>query len=94
MNIYTDLENNILSYEEEAIMNITLDVNNSYIKTKITNLTDEFSKIEYLNPQIYEEKLNNIIKKLNPYLKYKELFSKDDFYEFYFLNKNDSAALK
>ena len=65
MNITTDLENNILSYDEEAIMNITLDVNNSYIKTKITNLTDESSKIEYLNPQIYEEKLNNIIQKLN-----------------------------
>ena len=94
INITTDLENNILSYDEEAIMNITLDVNNSYIKIKITNLTDESGKIEYLNPQIYEEKLNNIIQKLNPYLKYKELFSKDDFYEFYILSKNGSAALK
>jgi len=94
MNITTDLEDNVLSYDEEAMMNITLDVNNSYIKIKITNLTDESNKIENLNPQMYEEKLKNIIQKLNPYLKYEELFSKDDFYEFYILSKNGSAALK
>ena len=94
MNITTDLENNILSYDEEAIMNITLNTDNSYIKAKITNLTDESCKIEYLNPQKFEEKLNNIIQKLNPYLKYEELFSIDDFYEFYILSKNGSAALK
>ena len=89
-----DLNNNLLTYDEEAIMNITLDADNSYLKTKITNLTDETSKIENLNPQIYEEKLNNFIQKLNPYLKYEELFSKDQFYEFYILSKNGSAALK
>ena len=90
----TDLENNILTYDELAIMNITLDADNSYLKTKITNLTDETSKTQNLNPQIYEEKLNNLIQKLNPYLKYEELFSKDQFYEFYILSKNGSAALK
>jgi hypothetical protein len=94
MNITTDLENNFLSYDEEAIMNITIDTNNSYIKSKITNLIDESNKTENLNPQIYEEKLNNIIKKLNPYLKYEELFSKDDFYEFYTLSKNESKTFK
>ena len=31
---------------------------------------------------------------MNPYLKYEELFSKDDFYEFYILYKNGSATLK
>ena len=90
----TDLNNNILKYDEEAIMNITLDADNSYVKTKITNLTDETSKTENLNPQLYEEKLNNIIQKLTPYLKYKELFSKEDFENYYILNKNGSAALK
>ena len=94
MNTTTDLENNILTYDEEAIMNITLDADNSYIKTKITNLKDISNKVENLNPQIYEEKLNIIIQKLNPYLKYEELFSKDQFYEFYILSKNGSAALK
>jgi hypothetical protein len=58
MNTTTDLENNILAYDEEAIMNITLDADNSYIKTKITNLKDISNKVENLNPQIYEEKLN------------------------------------
>ena len=94
MNTTTDLENNILAYDEEAIMNITLDADNSYIKTKITNLKDISNKVENLNPQIYEEKLNIIIQKLKPYLKYEELFSKDQFYEFYILSKNGSAALK
>ena len=94
MNITTDLENNFLSYDEEAIMNITIDTNNSYIKSKITNLIDESNKTENLNPQIYEEKLNNIIQKMNPYLKYEELFSKDDFYEFYTLSKNESKTFK
>jgi len=90
----TDLNNNLLMYDEEAIMKITLDADNYYIKTKITNLTDETTKTENLNPQIYEEKLNNLIKKLNPYLKHEELFSKDDFQEFYILSKNGSVALK
>ena len=58
MNTTTDLENNILTYDEEAIMNITLDADNSYLKTKITNLKDISNKVENLNPQIYEEKLN------------------------------------
>ena len=73
-------------------MNITIDVNNSNIKTKITNLTDESSKIGNINPQIYEGKLNNIIQKLNPYLKYEVLFSKDNFQEFY-VSKNGSHDL-
>ena len=29
MNTITDLENNILFYDEEAVMNITIDANNS-----------------------------------------------------------------
>lgn len=32
--------------------------------------------------------------KLNPYLKYEELCSKDNFKEFYTLSKNGSVALK
>ena len=94
MNTTTDLENNILTYDEEAIMNITLDADNSYLKTKITNLKDISNKVENFNPQVYEQKLNIIIQKLKPYLKYEELFSKDQFYEFYILSKNGSAALK
>lgn len=96
MNTTTDLENNILTYDEEAIMNITLDDNNTYNKNKITKLIDESNKTENLNPEIYEEKLNITIQKLNPYLKYEELFSKDDFYEYYvnyMLSKNGSAPL-
>ena len=44
MNTTTDLDNNILEYNELAVMNITLDSKNYYIKSKRTNLVDETRK--------------------------------------------------
>lgn len=49
MNTTTDLDNNILSYDELAIMNITIDSKNYYIKSKKTNLVDETNKNENLD---------------------------------------------
>ena len=60
MNTTTDLENTISTYDEEAIMNITL--------TKISNLKTQSNKTENLNLQIYGEKLNNIIQKLKSFI--------------------------
>ena len=60
MNSTTDLENTISTYDEEAIMNITL--------TKISNLKTQSNKTENLNLQIYGEKLNNIIQKLKSFI--------------------------
>ena len=94
MNTTTDLENNILSYDEKAIMNITVDSDNSYVKTKITNLVDISDKVENFNPKIYEENLNNIIKKIKPFLKNDVLFSKENFEEIYFISKNGMEAFK
>ena len=60
MNTTTDLENTISTYDEEAIMNITL--------TKVSNLKTQSNKTENLNLQIYGEKLNNIIQKLKSFI--------------------------
>lgn len=45
MNTTTDLDGNILTYDEIAFTHIFHDPNNSYIKNKITNLKDETEKI-------------------------------------------------
>ena len=94
MNTTTDLENNILTYEEEAIMNITTDSQNSYIKTKNTKLVDITKNVENLNVKTYEKNLNNILNKLNPYLKNEVLFSNEDFNEVYIVNKYGMKAFK
>ena len=94
MNTTTDLENNILEYEEEAIMNITSDSQNSYIKTKNTKLVDITKNAENLNVETYKNNLNNILDKLNPYLKTEILFSNEDFNEVYIVNKHGMNALK
>lgn len=64
MNTTTDLENNILTYEEEAFMNITTDSQNSYIKIKNTKLVDNTKNAENLNAERYKNNLNNILTKL------------------------------
>ena len=94
MNITTDLNNNLLSYDEIAIMNITADDKNSYLKTKNTHLIDETYKVEIFDKNIYEQNLNKIINIFNPYLKNEELFSKEDFNEVYVVSKNGMAAFK
>ena len=93
MNTTTDLENNILTYEEEAIMNITTDSKNSYIKKKNTKLVD-ITKNVGLNVKTYEQNLNKILNKLNPYFKNEVLFSNEDFNEVYIVNKYGMKALK
>ena len=46
MNTTTDLDNNILTYDELAEMNVTKDSKNYYIKSKRTNLVDVTNKTE------------------------------------------------
>ena len=79
MNTTTDLDNNILTYDELAEMNITIDSKNYYIKSKTTNLIDVTNKTENLDKDNYRNNLNKLAEKLKPHLKYKELFSKDNF---------------
>ena len=88
MNTTTDLEGNILTYDEIAFTNITHDKDNYYIKNKITNLKDETEKITNIDINAYKESLEIIIEKLKPYLKYYEEFSLDEFKELYRISKN------
>ena len=91
MNTTTDLNNNILTYDELAEMNVTKDDKNYYIKSKRTNLVDVTNKTENLDKESYKNNLDKLSEKLKPYLKSKVLFSKDKFEEYYYLiKKNDT----
>ena len=74
-NITKDAKGNLLSIEEISYLNITTDLNNGFKKNKTTKLIDETSKINSLNPDKYKTILNDLLLKLNPYLKYENLFS-------------------
>ena len=87
MNTTTDLDNNLLSYDEIAYTQITTDEYNYYIKNKITNLVDISKDTKLLNPEKFNETLSNFLEKLNPYMKYKEHFSNDNFKELYSVSK-------
>ena len=79
MNTTTDLEGNLLQYDELAITNITTDDNNYYIKTKVTHLVDETEKINNLDPYKYKKSLDNLLPYLEPYMKEDIQITDDDF---------------
>ena len=58
MNTTTDLDGNLLSYDELAITNIITDENNSYIKNKVTHLIDISNTISGLDPAKYKNALD------------------------------------
>ena len=64
-----------ITYDEESVTNIINDNENSYLKIKATKIA-------------YEEVLNNMISKLEPYVVYKEEFSDEDLKELYNKSKN------
>jgi len=94
MNTTTDLDNNILTYDELAEMNITIDSKNYHIKSKTTNLIDQTNKTENYDKVQYKNNLDKIIEKLTPYLKYDELFSKENFEEIYYISKKNTTYLE
>ena len=77
MNIEKDSEGNLISFDEISLTNITTDTQNGFNKNKTTKLIDETSKINSLNPDNYKSILNDLLNKLNPYLKYEENLSLD-----------------
>ena len=87
MNTTTDFDDNIISYDEIAFTNITSDTDNSYIKNKTTNLIDVSDKYSFLNPEKYHKILKMFLAKLNPYMKYTEHFSLNDFDELLSISK-------
>ena len=89
MNTTIDSEGNLLTYDEVAYSEIINDVMNSYTKNKLTNLVDVSYKIESFNKTEYKEKLNIILSKINPFMKYNEQFSIEQFGELYDISKGN-----
>ena len=72
-NITKDSEGNLLSFDETSFIDITTDINNKISNNKTTHLIDETSQINYLNPDQFKSILNDLLLKLNPYMKYEEI---------------------
>ena len=87
MNTITDLDNNLLSNDKNDYTQIVTNENNYYIKNEIINLEDIKNNIKLLNPVKFNETLSKFLEKLNPYMKYKEYFSNDNFKELYSVSK-------
>ena len=83
MNTTTDLEGTLLSYDELAITNITIDTNNSFIKTKTSNLLDTTDNYEDLDQNKYKENFEKLIGMLEPYMKKEDLFTLENFEDLY-----------
>lgn len=94
MNTTTDLEGNLLQYDELAITNITSDENNGYIKNKLTHLIDISEEIKDFNPLKYKTSLEKLLANLQPYMKEDIQFTTDDFNELYHLVKTKTKFFK
>ena len=87
-NLTTDLEGNVLSYDELCFSKITTDIKNYYIKNKITKLVDETNNFNDLNAEKYNETLNQLLPEMIPYMKYEERFTFEEFKKLYNTCKN------
>ena len=83
MNTTTDLEGTLLSYDELAITNITIDTNNFLVKVKTSNLIDTTDNYENLDQNKYKENLEKLIGMLEPYMKNEDLFTLENFEDLY-----------
>ena len=88
MNITTDLEGNLLNYNEEAITNIVYDKNNSFTKNKKSVLKDHSANITKEEKEKYKKSLNEILEKMKPHMKEDVQFPREKFKELYDLVKN------
>ena len=94
MNTTTDLNNNLMAYDEIAFSNFTTDENNSYVKTKKTHLKDITNQTEKYRSKTYEKQFNIIIEKLRPYLKKDVLFTESDFNNLHSIIKGNTTEKK
>ena len=91
MNITTDLENNLISYDELAVTNIIYDGNNTFTKTKKSNLLDHSANITNEDAENYKKNYQKLIEKMKPYMKEDVQFSKEKFDELYDLVKKNAS---
>ena len=94
MNITTDLEGNLVAYDEMAITNIIYDKHNSFKKEKKTNLVDHSESITKEETENYKNSLNKLLDKLKPYMKEDVQFTREQFDELYGLVKNKNSKDK
>ena len=87
MNTTTDAEGNLLTYDEIAFIEVKNDELNSYKKNKLTNLIDITDEIGSFNKLEYKQKLDFLLSKFEPYMKYNEFFTMEQFEELYDVSK-------
>jgi hypothetical protein len=92
-NLTTDLEGNVLSYNEWCFSNITKSKKNYFIKNKYTKLSDETNNYNFTSEKYYET-LNKFLPLLNPYMKYTQLFNFTQFKQLYNTCKNVTTTKK
>ena len=98
MNTTTDLKGKVITYDELAITNITNDENNSYVKTKTSNLVDMTEETENLDQDKYKENLDKLLSMIKPYMKEEIHFTTKNFQELYSLvqakKKNEEVYIE
>jgi len=93
-NATKDSEGNLLAYDELCFTNIKDDELNYYIKTKETHLIDITDRNDTSKPKIYKEKMDIILEKINPFMKYYEQVSDKQFEEIYDISINGKLPEK
>ena len=83
MTTILDKEGNVISYNEEAITKINYDEKNSYKKDKKTNLIDNSSTIKKNNIKNYQIYLDELLEKLETYMKEEIQFDYDEYEDLY-----------
>ena len=94
MNITTDLDGNLLSYDELAITNIYYDEKNSFTKNKKSNLKDHSESFTDEDRKNYKNALSKILEKMKPYMEEDVQFSREKFDELYDLIKKEPKEEK
>ena len=93
-NATKDSEGNLLLYDELCYTNIEDDEFNYYTKKKETHLIDITDRNDTSKPTIYKEKMDLLLEKINPYMKYYEQVSDQQFKEIYDISINNKLPEK
>ena len=83
MNTTIDLDGNLISSNEIAIINIISSKNNSFFKKKITKLNDISNNTDNLNPEKYKINIEKLFTSLTPYIKLEKYAKRENFQKLY-----------
>ena len=91
MNMTTDLEDNLISYDKLAVTNNIYDGKNSFTKTKKSNLLDHSANITSEDAENYKKNYQKLLVKMKTYMIEDVQFSREKFDELYdLIKKNES----